>query len=380
MLHRPLEGVDPMPRGRPMFDDEFTPKGATRVPAVATPPTPLPQPRFSPEADGVFDGGIGGGQQPPPTPRRLTLGGGEFCEADDVRTPCRASAPSASAEATRRPPQIARRRSGAEGSGSGGNPLRQSFMVMPASGGASSSSSLIPGGMEDPPQVAAVAAGSNEQRAAALPGRAASTAGSAAPASASDGHALAARLSVGLMGVSRQAGELSRFMDSADAARAPLATFELLLGRMQAAEEALSCVRGSLEGYGARENVCASLLRRADTAHALEEAQRQSQRTPELTMLSRNLCASVAAICRVGACSKASPELKTAAHTRFRGGGPCLHLDVATISKIAGAYLEEYGSSSADCCSACLHNQVAARARRRIARNNGQGTTDPGDA
>ena len=119
---------------------------------------------------------------------------------------------------------------------------------------------------------------------------------SAKTTSTADAHALSARLSVGLMGTSRHAGELARFIDTPDATRAPLASIELLVGRLQAAEEALSQVRAALEGVCSRENVCASLLRRADTEHALAEAQRLSQRTPELTMLSRNLCASVAAI------------------------------------------------------------------------------------
>ena len=153
---------------------------------------------------------------------------------------------------------------------------------------------MMSGGMDDPssappPPSSSSSSLSNERpvlhgraaAAAAASSAAASSAGAPLTSSApSEGHhALAARLSVGLMQASRQAGELSRFMDTADASRAPLATFELLVGRLQAAEEALSTLRGCLEGHGGRENVCASLLRRADTAHALEEAQRQSQRT-----------------------------------------------------------------------------------------------------
>ena len=123
--------------------------------------------------------------------------------------------------------------------------------------------------------------------------------GSGASATAASGTgqqaARAARLGVSLMNVVRHSTELQKFMDTADAARAPLARFETLTGQLQRAEDALSTVRAALEGNAQRENVAASLLRQADKDHALDEAQRLQCRTPQLTMLVRNLLSSVQA-------------------------------------------------------------------------------------
>ena len=69
-------------------------------------------------------------------------------------------------------------------------------------------------------------------------------------------------------------------IDSPGAAGAALGLFESLVGHLQAAEESLSRVRSAMEGAAMRENVAASLLRQADMAHAVEEAQRQGARTP----------------------------------------------------------------------------------------------------
>lgn len=291
--HEPEEAPRAMTRGRgPMNfeEDDFTPKGATRVPAAATPPTPLPQPMFSPEVDASTDG-LG----QPPTPRRLILGSGDWNEQEDMHTPCRTSAPNASVEATRRPPQISRpaRSRSVTADGLNNNLVRSSINMMGTSASSVGGESSLP-----LPSDRGTLHGSRAAPAVAPKAHGGTSSGvsSAKTTSTADAHALSARLSVGLMGTSRHAGELARFIDTPDATRAPLASIELLVGRLQAAEEALSQVRAALEGVCSRENVCASLLRRADTEHALAEAQRLSQRTPELTMLSRNLCASVAAI------------------------------------------------------------------------------------
>ena len=192
-------------------DQATTPQGSTRVGPPATPPTPGPNPMFTPNDN-------------PQGPER------------DWMTPCRSSMPTATPG---RPPQISRRAA---------NPLGRS-------------------------------AASNQNLATATANNEAS--------------ARVARLTMGLHAVVQKAAELQRRVDGASAA--PLALFETVVGHVQAAEELLSNVRSTIEGAAQRENVCATLLRQADKMHALEEAQRLGVRTPQLTMLARNLVASVSA-------------------------------------------------------------------------------------
>ena len=222
---------------------------------ASTPPTPLPKPVFaSPELDSE--------EPQEPTPRRLFGAGSE-----DVKTPCRVSASITSAEQTLRPPQIFRRPNNAIG--------------------------LLRGNLNNQPQPVFDEAAPVPASPRSHPAQLQQT-----PAShhVDPGHALGARLSVGLMGCGRHVSELQRFLDSHDAALAPLQTFETLVIRLQAAEVELSGVRAVLEGRTQRENVCATLLRQADKKHALAEARRLQQRTPEVRMLASNLLASVAAV------------------------------------------------------------------------------------
>lgn len=117
-----------------------------------------------------------------------------------------------------------------------------------------------------------------------------------------EGAARAARLCVGLLRAIQQAATLTRWVDTAEAVQASLAHTELVVHALQNAEEALSRVRASVEGASQRENVCASLLRQSDTAHALQNARAQGGRTAAVTLLLHNLITSISAT--AGACVK----------------------------------------------------------------------------
>ena len=177
----------------------------------------------------------------PPTPNTNPAFPTPDAEGDlrsDLRTPCRAAAPPG------HPPQIARRP---------GRSMAPSPLVGPA--------------FIDPPRTTASA----------------------------ENTARTARVHMGLLNSVRQSAELQRLLHETATAGAPLSVVEVLIMHLQVAEEHLSRVRSAVEGAAQRENVCATLLRQADKAHALEEARRQGAHTPQLTMLTRNLVASISA-------------------------------------------------------------------------------------